>query len=126
MICGLVADDPDVKSAATLWDRATPATHLALVHARLAAQGRMGIPKANLAPLYSGEVEGFLMPILFRQVVLGNERAVLAEIREELTKLYGVFAETVLTFMLKIYRHGGIETLKQAAWATAPVIDKAR
>ena len=26
----------------------------------------MGIPEANLAPLYSGEVEGFLMPILFR------------------------------------------------------------
>jgi len=38
----------------------------------------MGVPETDWAPFYSGQVEAFLMPILFRQTVLLNEHAVLA------------------------------------------------
>jgi hypothetical protein len=35
-------------------------------------------------------------------------------------RLYGEFGETVLTFMLKTYRHHSTEALLGAARATAP------
>jgi hypothetical protein len=40
-------------------------------------------------------------------------------LRRELTRLYGEHAETVLSFMLRTYRHGGTEALLEAALATA-------
>jgi hypothetical protein len=109
IICGQVAGEPEVRAAATCRD---------LVAARLAAQARIGIPEADRAPLYSGEVEAVLIPIMFR-MRSGDERAVVVELRKDLTELYGEFSETVLRFMLKTYRHGGTEALQRAARATA-------
>jgi hypothetical protein len=63
-ICGLVAQETEVRAAAVRWDRATPSTHRDLVAARLAAQARLGIPAAERVPLYSGEVEDFLVPVM--------------------------------------------------------------
>jgi hypothetical protein len=118
-ICGLVAQEPEVREAAARWDRATPSTHRDLVAARLAAQARLGIPAAERAPLYSGEVEDFLVPVMVR-MGRGDEDAVVVELREELTRLYGEFGEIVLMFMLKTYRHHSTEALLQTARATAP------
>src|SRR6266853_4338055 len=111
-ICGLVADEPEVR--AVPFDRANSQTCRALVAARLAAQARIGIAEADRAPLYSGEVEAVLVPIMFRMYP-GDERAVVAQLRNELTELYAEFAETVLRFMLNTYRHGGTEALQRAA-----------
>jgi predicted DNA-binding transcriptional regulator AlpA len=117
-ICGSVANDPDVREADARWDRATPSTHRDLVAARLAAQARLGISEAERAPLYSGEVEDYLTPVMFR-IGRGDEGAVVVELRKEMTRLYGEFGETVLMFMLRTYRHGGTEALLEAAMATA-------
>jgi hypothetical protein len=57
MICGSVANDPNVAEAVLRLDRATPSTWRDLVVARLSAQARAGIPEADRAPLYSGQVE---------------------------------------------------------------------
>jgi hypothetical protein len=78
----------------------------------------MGIAEADRAPLYSGEVEAVLVPIMFRMGP-GEERAVVAGLRKELTELYCEFSETVLRFMLKTYRHGGTAALQRAANVTA-------
>jgi hypothetical protein len=59
VVCGLVAQETEVREAAVRWDRARD-----LVAARLATQGRIGIPVAERAPLYSGEVDDFLMPVM--------------------------------------------------------------
>jgi hypothetical protein len=95
----------------------TPSTHRNLVGVRLAAQARLGIPKAERAPLCSGEVEDFLVPVMIR-MGRGEEGAVLVELRKELTRLYGEFGETVLMFMLKTYRHHSTEALLRAAKAS--------
>jgi hypothetical protein len=50
----------------------------------------------------------------------GDEDAVVVELREKLTRLYGEFGEIVLMFMLKTYRHHSTEALLQTARATAP------
>ena len=109
---------PEVREAAVRWDRATPSTHRDLVRARLATQAR-GIPAAERAPLYSGEVEDFLVPVMIR-MGRGEEGAVVVELRKAPMRLYGEFGETVLTFMLKTYRHHSTEALLGAARATAP------
>jgi hypothetical protein len=49
----------------------------------------------------------------------GDEVTVVAELRKELTRLYGEFSETVLMFMLKSYRHHNTEALLRAARTTA-------
>jgi hypothetical protein len=118
-ICALVAQDPEVREAAVRWDRATPSTHRDLVAARLAAQERMGVPEAERAPLVSGEVQDFLVPVMF-WMGRGDEGRVVAELRNELTRLYGEFSETVLMFMLKTYRHHSTEALQRVAKATVP------
>jgi hypothetical protein len=117
LICGQVA--ADVRAAAVRLDRATPSTCRDLVHARLEAQARLGIHEADRAPLYSGEVEDFLMPVVLRMSP-GDERAVVVALRTELARLYGEYGEAVLKFMLKSYRHGGTEALQRAAMDTAP------
>jgi hypothetical protein len=109
-IVASVASDFEVVSAARLWDRATPSTYGPLVRARLEAQKRAGIAEADRAGLYSGEVEGLLLPLLMR-MGKGDEPAVLAYLRRESRIKYGDLAESVLVFMLKTYRHGGTERL---------------
>jgi hypothetical protein len=118
MICGSVADDPAVKEANARWDRATASTHRDLVAARLDAQARAGIAPEGRCPLYSGEVEGYLLPIIMR-MGRGDEPAVVDYLRRDLRHLYQEHAETVLMFMLRTYRHGGTERLLEAARATA-------
>jgi hypothetical protein len=118
MICASVSEDPAVVQAVLRWDRATPSTYRDLVDARLAAQARAGIPEADRAPLYSGQVEEFLMPILMR-MGRGDEPAVLVQLRQQLRRTYGEHAETVLVFMLRTYAHGG--TAKLLALASAKV-----
>jgi hypothetical protein len=92
-----VAQETEVREAAVRWDRATPSTHRDLVAARLAAQARLGIPAAERAPLYSGEVEDFLVPVTVR-MGRGEEGAVLVELRKELTRLYGEFSESFVNW----------------------------
>jgi hypothetical protein len=74
------------------------------VRARLAAQARAGIPEDERAPLYSGQVEEYLTPILMR-MGKGDEAMILAQLRQSLRRTYGEQAETVLMFMLRTYRH---------------------
>ena len=61
---------------------ATPLTWRDLVAARLAAQARAGIPEADRSPLYSGDVEGYLIPIIMR-MGKGDEPSVLAQMRQQ-------------------------------------------
>jgi hypothetical protein len=107
-ICASVSEDPAVVQAVLRWDRATPSTWRDLVAARLAAQARVGIPEADRAPLYSGQVEEFLTPILMR-MGKGDEAMILAQLRQHLRRTYGEQAQTVLHFMLRTYAHGGTE-----------------
>jgi hypothetical protein len=116
-ICALGAEDPEVRAASARLDRATPSTYRDLVAARLAAQACFGVPENKRVPLYSGEVEDFLVPIMFR-MRRGDEVAVVAELRKELTRLYGEFSEMMLMFMLKSYRHHNTEALLRAARTT--------
>jgi hypothetical protein len=109
-----VADDPAVIEAGKLWDRATPLTHRDLVAAVLAAQERAGIAPEDRAPISSGEVDGFLIPIIMR-MGKGDEPVVLDQMRRQLRARYGEFAEIVLLFMLRSYRHGGTEKLLDLA-----------
>jgi hypothetical protein len=118
-ICALGAEDPEVRAASARLDRATPSTYRDLVAARLAAQACFGVPENKRVPLYSGEVEDFLVPIMFG-MGRGDEVTVVAELRKELTRLYGEFSETVLMFMLKSYRHHNTEALLRAARTTPP------
>jgi hypothetical protein len=105
-----VADDPAVIEAGKLWDRATPSTYRNLVAAVLAAQETAGIPPGDRAPISSGEVDGFLIPIIMR-MGRGDEPMVLDQMRRQLRAKYGEFAEIVLGFMLRNYRHSGAEGL---------------
>jgi hypothetical protein len=105
-----VADDSAVRAAGKLWDRATPSTHRDLVAAVLAAQERVGVPVGDRAPLQSGAVDEYLIPLLFR-VGRDDEGPLLAHMRRDLHRRYGEFAEVVLLFMLRTYRHGGTEKL---------------
>jgi hypothetical protein len=105
-----VADDPAVIAAGKLWDRATPSTHRHLVAAVLAAQERNGVPVGDRAPLQSGAVDDYLMPLQFR-VGRDDEGPLLNHMRRDLRRRYGEFAEIVLLFMLRSYRHGGTEKL---------------
>jgi hypothetical protein len=107
-----VADDPAVVEAGKLWDRTTPSTHRDLVAAVLAAQERAGIKPEERAPISSGEVDGFLIPIIMR-MGKGDEPMVLDQMRRQLRARYGEFAELVLGFMLRNYRHSGAEGLLQ-------------
>ena len=113
-----VADDPAVIEAGKLWDRATPSTHRDLVAAVLAAQERAGIPASDRAPLQSGAVDEYLMPLLFR-AGRDDEPPLLAYMRRDLRGRYGELAEIVLLFMLRTYRHGGTEKLLALATAKA-------
>jgi hypothetical protein len=118
-VCSLVAAEADVRAAAARLDRATPSTCRDLVHARLAAQARLGIHETDRAPLYSGQVEDFLMPVVLRMSP-GDERAILLALRTELARLCGEYSEAVLKFMLKSCRHSGTETLQRMAGETTP------
>jgi hypothetical protein len=119
-VVAAVASDPEVAAATARLDRATPETWRELVRARLAAQARAGIPEADRAPLYSGQVEEFLTPILMR-MGKGDEAMIFAQLRQHLRRTYGEHAETVLMFMLQTYRHRdtsallAIATRKEAA-----------
>jgi hypothetical protein len=109
-VVAAVASDPEVAAATARLDRATPSTWRDLVAARLAAQARAGVPEADRAPLYSGQVEEFLTPILMR-MGKGDEPSVLAQLRQHLRRTYGEYAEVVLMYMLRSYPHGGTEKL---------------
>jgi hypothetical protein len=99
-----VAECPEVRAAGSRWDRATPSTHRDLVAAVLAAQERAGVPADERAPLSSGTVEEYLTPLLMR-AGRDDEPLVVAQMRRDMRRLYGEFAEIVLQFMLRTYRH---------------------
>jgi hypothetical protein len=105
-----VAGDPAVAAATARLDRATPETWRELVRARLAAQTRAGIPEADRALLYSGQVEEFLTPILMR-MGKGDEAMILGQMRQHLGRIYGEHAEIVLRFMLRTDPHHRTEEL---------------
>jgi hypothetical protein len=117
-ILNSVADDPDVRAAYALFDRATPSTHRDLVHARLEAQARVGIVPEARAPLYTGDVESYLLPITMR-MGRGGAPQTLAWLRRDLRRLYGEHSEAVLAFMLRVYAHAGADELREAAEAAA-------
>jgi hypothetical protein len=58
------------------------------------------------------------MPIIMR-MGKGDEPMVLAQLRQNLRRIYGEYAETVLIFMLTTYQHGGTEKLLALATAKA-------
>jgi hypothetical protein len=117
-ICDSVADDPQVREAFARFDRATPSTCQDLVATRLLAQARAGVTAEERAPLYSDDVDSYLMSIVMR-MGRGEERATLHFLRNDLSRLYGPYAETVLQFMLRTYQHDGIDELREAARTAA-------
>jgi hypothetical protein len=58
------------------------------------------------------------MPIIMR-MGKGDEPMVLAQIRRQLRARYGEFAELVLGFMLRTYRHDGVAGLLELAKVAA-------
>jgi hypothetical protein len=134
-IVNSVCDDPAVRKAWTLYDRATPSTSYELVKARLEAQARAGIAPQQRAPMRTLDVDDYLMAIVLRMHrrdapaivawMLGAPPAdehigYLVAGRFSLRRLYGELAETVLAFMLREFQHGGlIDPLREAARETA-------
>jgi hypothetical protein len=116
----LVANDPDVLEANRRADPGVAGTLRDLVDIRLVAQTRAGVAPEELAPLCSGEVETYLIPIVAR-MVKGDAPGVVAWLRKDLRRLYGDRGEVVLQFMLRNYPHSGpaIRDLREAAGATA-------
>jgi hypothetical protein len=130
-----VCDDPAVRQAWTLFDRATPSTSYDLAKARLEAQARAGIAPQQRAPMRVLEIDDYLLPVVLR-MDKGDAPAILAWMlgappaddhisylvagRFSLRRLYGEFAEVVLAFMLREFPHGGlIDGLREAARETA-------
>jgi hypothetical protein len=113
-----VAEDPEVIKAGRLWDRATPATHRNLVAPVLAAQERAGVAPEDRVPMSLSEVDDFLIPIIMR-MGKGDEPIVLDRMRRQLRARYGEFAEIVLGFMVRNYRHSGAEGLLKLITAAA-------
>jgi hypothetical protein len=107
-ICVSVADDPAVRAAATPRD---------LVRARLAAQSRAGVPEAMQAPVYSGQVDSMLLPIVGTVLHQREIPLRLAELRRTLRRTYGDAGEVVLQFALRTFVHDGraIADLREAA-----------
>jgi hypothetical protein len=62
------------------------------------------LPVAERVPVPPGETDSYLIPILMR-MGRGDERDVVAQMRRDMRRLYGEFAEIVLLFMLRTYRH---------------------
>jgi len=125
MILAMVAEDPDVREAGGRWDRATPETYPPLIRARLAAQARLGIAEADQALIFSGEVDGHMLPIVFR-MGRDDEAVTVQTLRQQFRRLYGVqaggseeLAERVLVFCLRTYQHSHAEGLKRAAGIAA-------
>jgi hypothetical protein len=118
-IVSSVSDDSEVIAATKQWDRASSSTWRELVRARLAAQERRGIAEVDRAPLYSGQVDEYLVPILMR-TGRGEEAHVLSFLRRDLGRIYGDVAIPVMLFMLRSYtvRHGGHENLLALATGT--------
>src|ERR1700678_1193063 len=125
MILAMVADDPEVREAGARWDRATPETYPPLVRALCAAQARLGIAEADQALMSSGEVDGHMLPIVFR-MGRDDEAVTVQTLRQQFRRLYGVqaggseeLAERVLVFCLRTYQHSHAEGLKRAAGIAA-------
>jgi hypothetical protein len=113
----LVAMDDDVLEANRNADPSVPGTLAALVGARLAAQGRAGVAPEQQAPLYSADVEGYLIPVVMR-LGRGDAPGAVMWLRRDLRRLYGEHGETILQFMLRTYDHHDIEELRAAARAS--------
>ncbi len=113
---GLVANDPAVRSAVRASDPALPETMAALVRARLDAQARAGVAPEDRAPIYVGEVEALLMPVVF-QMSRGDGPAALATLRQDLRRQYLDMGEAVLVHALRVFPHDSpcIEALREAA-----------
>jgi hypothetical protein len=58
------------------------------------------------------------MPTIMR-MGKDDEPMVLAQLRQNLRRIYAEYAETVLIFMLRTYQHGGTEKLLALASAKA-------
>jgi hypothetical protein len=119
-LLGSIAADPDVREATARWDRATPSTHYELARARDEAQARIGIPEADRAFLYSSEVDSEFVPIVMR-MGRGNEAATAQMLKRSFAHRYRELGPPVLAFCLRTYRHGNIDSLRQAAGITAHV-----
>jgi hypothetical protein len=115
MILGMVAEDEDVRRATANFDRATPRTSRELVRARDEAMAKAGIPPAQRAYLYSGEVDSYLIP---RAARLGPAAPILQQLRREFAVLYGDYAERTLSFALRNYHHAKAEDLRREAGIT--------
>jgi hypothetical protein len=112
-ICNSVALDPAVKAAATPRD---------LVYARLQAQRRVGIEPERQAPLYSGEVDSILLPVIGTILSRSHVREKLAELRRGLRATYGDAAEAILEFSLRtcVHRSRALDDLRADARETTP------
>ncbi len=115
-ILASVADDPAVRAADRAADPSLPETMAALVHARLAAQIRAGVPPECRVPVYTGETESILVPLIMR-MGRGDGPAFLSVLRKEFCRRYLNMGDAVLEFALRSYPHGGegIEALRAAA-----------
>jgi hypothetical protein len=109
-----VSDDPAVIEAGRRWDRATASTHRDLVAAVLSAQANAGVPPGQRSPLSSGAVEEYLTPLLMR-MGRGDEPDVIAQMRRHTRRFYGEFAEFVMLFMLRTYKHRDTSALLAVA-----------
>jgi hypothetical protein len=111
----------EVLKAARRYDRASPETHPALAVARMEAQRRAGVSEADLAPMYSAEIEDLLTPLLMR-AGRGDEIAIVDHLRQRFHRVYGEkLGEFILMFALRTYRHHSTERLLEVAKATAAV-----
>lgn len=117
-LLALVADDEAVIEANRRSDPAAVGGLRDLVAARIEAQLRHGIAPEHVAPIYSSEVEGHLIPVVMR---LGDARDKLGVLCRNMRRLYGDYGDRVLDFALRSFSHEGpgIAALREAAKATA-------
>jgi hypothetical protein len=119
MILAMVAEDPEVIEAGRRWDRASPETYPPLIRSRDAALARLGIALEDRPFLYSGEVDGHLLPVVFK-MGWNDEAETVQTLRQTFRRLYGAeYAERVLVFCLRTFQHTHAEGLKRAAGIAA-------
>jgi hypothetical protein len=115
-----IAADPAVRAAADRADPSLPETLHALVAARLKAQADRNIPPDSRVTHFSGEIEGWLLPVTMK-LGRGDGPAALENLRRQFWRTYGDLTDTVLAAALRDFPHQnlGLAELREAARATA-------
>ena len=109
---GSVNDDPAVRQANEAYNAKDPETYKAVIDARMAAQGRAGIPVEAQSPITKSEASAMTAPL--RQMLPGQEKQTVEAVVNQFKQVYGDKADQALAYALGVSRVDD-ETSQQVA-----------